>query len=165
MAKLSPMRLIFGLFLIVLVVIGEIILDHFQLPTWPAFMIMIFFFVEHMDIKKAPNILVGGLFGIACLILAKFFVMALAPSLGPALPKLLFVVIIVYLIVALGEIIPLVFNNYAFMFLTVSVLAMKTPDPKPLVWMGVELIGGAIFIAGIMGILKIVGAIAKKTAK
>jgi hypothetical protein len=127
-------------------------------------MIMIFFFVEHMDIKKAPNILVGGLFGIVCIILAKYFVEALAASLGTELSKLLFIIIIVYLIVALGEIIPILFNNYAFMFLTVSAVAIRTPGANPLIWMGVELAGGAIFIAGIMGIFKIMGALARKKA-
>jgi hypothetical protein len=162
--KFDKTRLIFGLFLIVLIVIGEIVLDTFKLPSWPAFMIMVFFFVEHMDIKKAPNILVGGLFGIACIVLIKFFIEALAPFLGPDLPKLIFIVVVVYAIVAFGEMLPILLNNYAFMYLIVSGVAARTPDPNPFIWMAVEVVGGGIFIAGIMGILKLLGAMAKKKA-
>ena len=82
MAKLSKDRLIFGVLLIVLVALGEIVLAHFKLATWPAFMVMIFFFEAHMDTKKIANILVGGLFGIANLIIIKIFLQIAGPSLG-----------------------------------------------------------------------------------
>ena len=95
MAKLSKDRLIFGVFLIILVALGEIILGHLKLATWPAFMVMIFFFEAHMDMKKAPNILVGGLFGIANLLIIMFFLEAVGPALGMELAKLLYVLIFV----------------------------------------------------------------------
>ena len=88
MAKLSKDRLIFGVLLIVLVALGEIVLGHFKLATWPAFMVMIFFFEAHMDMKKAANILVGGLFGIANLIIIKIFLEAAAPSSGAGTGKI-----------------------------------------------------------------------------
>lgn len=164
MAKLDPQRLIFGLFLLVLIVVGELIMTHYHLPPWPAFMVMVFFFMEHMDPKKIPHILVGGVLGIVCIILIKPFIGILAPSIGAEAAKLLFIVIAVYAIVAFGEILPVLFNNFAFMFLIVSGVAIWTPEPKPLVWIGVELIGGGIFIAGILGILKIMGALAARKA-
>jgi hypothetical protein len=166
MAKLNPQRLVFGLFLLVLIVVGEVVLHHFEWPTWPAFMIMIFFFVEHMNTKKIPEILVGGCVGIACIILAKYMIGALAPIMGQQIATLVFIVVVVYAIVAFGEILPIVFNNYAFMFLTVSAAmanAGKAP-PDPFVWMAVELVAGGIFIAGIIGILKIMGALAARKA-
>jgi hypothetical protein len=162
--KFDKTRLIFGLFLIVLIIIGEIVFAVLKVPSWPAFMIMVFFFVEHMDKKKAPNILVGGLFGIACIVIAKYFVEALTPVIGGELAKLSFIVIIVYAIVAFGEMLPILFNNYAFMYLIVSAVAIKTPDPNPFIWMAVEVVGGGIFIAGILGIIKIIGAMAKRKA-
>jgi hypothetical protein len=162
--KLDPQRLVFGLFLLVLIVAGEVIMTHLGVPPWPAFMIMIFFFMEHMNVKKAPDMLIGGLFGIACIILIGMFVPALAPVLGTELSIILFICIFVYAIVAVGEMLPIVLNNYAFMFFTVSALAIKTPSPNPYIWMGVELIGGGLFIAGIIGILKLLGALAKKKA-
>jgi hypothetical protein len=164
MAKLSKDRLIFGVFLIVLVALGEIVLTHLKLAAWPAFMVMIFFFETHMDIKKAPNILVGGLFGIANLIIVMIFLEAAGPALGMELAKLLYVIVFVYLIVALGEIIPVLFNNYTFMYFLVAALAYKTPDQDIFSWMGVEVIGGALFIAGILGIIKILGFLATRKA-
>jgi len=43
--------------LIIVVALGMIILGKLGFPndTWPAFMVMIFFFEAHMDIKKAPT--------------------------------------------------------------------------------------------------------------
>lgn len=207
MAKVDPQRLIFGLFLIVLVLVGEVVLGHFKLPGWPAFMVMIFFIMEHMNKDKAPHILVGGLFGISCLILLTMFRSVFAPMLGIELATLLFVAIFIFAIVAFGEMVPMVLNNYAFMFFTVSagvagfakdaatgavtavvtaaagaagkvggaeaaaavVEAAKAPLPAPAIspvyiWMGIEVVGGVIFIAGILGIVKIITAMAMKKA-
>jgi hypothetical protein len=56
--------------------------------------------------------------------------------------------------------------NYAFMFFLIAGVAAKGPEPNVFVWMGVELIGGAIFIAAIMGIMKIMMSLAvRKAAK
>lgn len=169
MAKLNKERLIFGVFLLILIVIAEIILEHFHLATWPAFMVMIFFFEAHMDIKKAPNIIVGGLFGMICtLVLVKFWSPAVVPLVGPEVSKLVYICLAVYAIVAFGEIVPIVFNNYAFMYFMISGLAFKleyalVPQggavPNPLSWMAIEVVGGLVFIAGIIGIFKLMGAI------
>ncbi len=164
MAKLSKDRLIFGVFLIIVVALVEIISGKLGFPAWPAFMVMIFFFEAHMDIKKAPHILVGGLFGIINIILIKMYLDATAASMGLELAMLVYVIVFVYLIVALGEIIPVIFNNYAFMFFLVAAVAAKTPAPNVLVWMGVEVVGGAIVIAAVLGIVKILGSLAAKKA-
>jgi hypothetical protein len=164
MAKLSKDRLVFGVFLIIVVALGEIILGKLGLPSWPAFMVMIFFFEAHMDMKKAPNILVGGLFGIANLIIIKIFLEATAPSLGLELAKLIYVLVFVYAIVALGEVVPVLFNNYTFMYFLVAAVAAKAPNPNVFSWMGVEVVGGAIFIAAILGIMKILGSLAARKA-
>jgi hypothetical protein len=164
MASLSKDRLIYGLLLIVLIALGEIILARFKMAAWPAFMVMIFFFEAHMDTKKIANILVGGLFGIANLIIIKIFLQIAGPSLGLELAKLVYILVFVYFIVALGEIVPVLFNNYTFMFFLVAGVAAMTPAPNVFEWMGVEVVGGAIFIAGILCIMKIMGAMAKKKA-
>jgi len=164
MANLSKDRLVFGVLLIIVVALGEIILGKLGLPSWPAFMVMIFFFEAHMDMKKAPNILVGGLFGIANLIIIKIFLEAAAPSLGLELAKLIYVLVFVYAIVALGEVVPVLFNNYTFMYFLVAAVAAKAPNPNVFSWMGVEVVCGAIFIAAILGIMKILGSLAAKKA-
>jgi hypothetical protein len=162
-AKLDPQRLTFGVYLIILIVIAELVFHRLNVPGWPAFMVMIFFFMEHMDPKKIPHILIGGLCGIACIVGAKFFITALAPSLGLEAATILFVVVVVYSIVAFGEMVPKVFNNYAFMYLTVSGVAAKLPDPNPFLWMAIELVGGIALLAGIVAIGKIMAARAPRT--
>lgn len=154
-------RLVFGLYLLVLIAVAELIAGHFKLPAWPAFMAMIFFFVEHMDVKKAPHILVGGVFGIACILLAKPVVAALAPLLGVEIATLAYILGIVYAIVAFGEMAPMFFNNYAFMYLTVTGLAMHLPQPNPFLWMAVAGIGGAALIGGVVGIVKLMARSAR----
>ncbi|MGA2781278.1 MAG: hypothetical protein ABSF13_05080 [Smithella sp.] len=164
MAKLSKDRLVFGVFLIIVIALAEIIAGIFDFPAWPAFMVMIFFFEAHMDMKKASHILAGGLFGIANIILIKMFLGVAAASMGMEWALLVYVLVFVYMIVALGEVVPIIFNNYAFMFFLVAGVAAKAPEPNVFVWMGVEVIGGAIFIAAILGIIKILGALAAKKA-
>lgn len=152
MAKFNRQRLVFGLYLLVLIAVAELVAGRFELPAWPAFMAMIFIFVEHMDPRKAPHILVGGVFGIACILLASPIVGALAPLIGMELARLVYILAIVYAIVAFGEMAPMLFNNYAFMFLTVTGLAMHLPQPDPFQWMAVAGVGGGLLIAGVIGI-------------
>jgi hypothetical protein len=47
------------------------------------------------------------------------------------------------------------------MFFLVGALANPAAKVSPYVWMGVELVVGVIFIAGILGINKLVAAIVK----
>jgi hypothetical protein len=61
----------------------------------------------------------------------------------------------VYAIVAFGAMLPLLFNNFAFMYLTVTGVAVQAPDPNPYLWMAVTGIGGALLIAGVVGIDKL----------
>jgi hypothetical protein len=155
MPKFNRQRLVFGLYLLVLIALAELVAGHFKLPAWPAFMAMIFFFVEHMDVKKAPHILVGAVFGIACILLATPIVGALAPVIGVELATLAYILGIVYAIVAFGEMAPMFFNNYAFMYLTVTGVAMHLPQPNPYLWMAIAGIGGGLLIAGVVGIGKL----------
>jgi hypothetical protein len=155
MPKFDRVRLIFGLYLLVLIVIVELLAGALKVPAWPAFMAMIFFFVEHMEVKKAPHIVVGIVFGIALILLAKPIIAALAPLVGLDLARLSFVLILVYAIVAFGEMVPMLFNNYAFMALTVTGIAVLQPNPNPFLWMAIAAVGGSLLIAGVIGIGKL----------
>ena len=158
MPKFNRQRLVFGLYLLVLIAAAELSAGYLGVPAWPAFMAMIFFFVEHMNARKAPDILVGGICGIACILLAEPIIGALAPLMGFEFARLAYILGIVFAIVAFGEMLPLVFNNYAFMYLTVTGLAMHLPDPKPLLWMAVAGLGGGLLIAGVLGIVRFMSA-------
>ncbi|HLZ20005.1 MAG TPA: hypothetical protein VKO67_10340 [Smithellaceae bacterium] len=157
-------RLIFGVFLVILVGIAFMIFGHFKIPSWPAFLVMICFLETHMDKQKIPNILAGGLFGMANLIVIKYFIQFLAPYIGLEASVLLYMLIFIYAIIGLGESLPIVLNNYAFLFFTIVGIVYKLPDFNLFLLMGVELVGGAIFIAAILGIIKIVTIMAIKRA-
>lgn len=159
---LTKKSVLFGFFLIVFIIIFEIILAALSLPAWPAFMVMIFFFVAHEDTKQGPPIVIGGLAGILCAVLSEIFIDFLMPIMGHEAAKLLFIGLFVYAIVLLKDTIPYVFNSYAFMFFLVSAIARPTATVSPIVWMAVELIVGIIFILGILSINRIVSAILQK---
>jgi len=159
MKIVSAARLIFGAFLIVLIVLAELVFEALHVPAWPAFMIMVFFFVEHMNVKKAGEILVGGFVGIGAILLAAPTIGLFGPLVGAETARLIFIVGVVYAIVVLGEAIPLIFNNYAFMFLTVSALAVTGANPNPYLWMAIELVGGGALLLGIVAIGKLMAAI------
>lgn len=154
-------KLIFGVFLILLVAVFDIIFEHIKFPSWPAFMVMIFFFENHMNIQKVPHILFGGLLGILSIVLIKAFVTIAAPALGVNFAKLIFILAFIYAIVALGDSLPMLFNNYAFMFFLVSGVAAQISDvkPNPFLWIAIELFMGSLLVAGVLGILKLMGLI------
>lgn len=158
---LTKRNLIFGLLLVAFVIIFEILLAGLNLPAWPAFMVMIFFFVVHEDIKQTPPIIVGGLMGIFCVILLAVFVDLLRPLMAHEAAKLFFIGLFVFAIVLLQNVIPYVFNSYAFMFFLVSAIAKQMPNANPYVWMGVELVVGGVFVLGILGINRLVAALIK----
>ena len=213
----NKINVIFLVLLLVLIMAGELILEPMHYDIWPAFMIMIFFFMAHMNIKEAPEILLGSAFGLFNLVLIVYWFGLTVPFLGGDmakytdphtveamfLSKLIYIALFVALIVFLKDVIPWVFNNYAFMCFTVSaavaggntaaavaaktvagyangiaaaganpaaIAAMKAATDKAIAatvpvtnvyqWIGIELIGGAIFIVGIYGINKLLGKIA-----
>lgn len=151
--------ILFGFLLVAFIIVFEIILARLNLPAWPAFMVMIFFFVAHEDMKAVPHILIGGLGGIFCVVLIREFTHALAPLMGEEAAKLTFIGLFVYAIVLLKDAIPSVFNSYAFMFFLVAAIAARGPGANPYVWMGIEIVVGAVFIAGILLINRVVAAL------
>ncbi|HEX3984614.1 MAG TPA: DUF1097 family protein [Acidisoma sp.] len=153
--RFNRQRLIFGLYLIVLIAVAELLLDYLKLPGWPAFVALVLFFIEHMDVRKVPNILVGAAVGIAFIILAPYGIGLLAHLLGAQWGQLTYILLVIYAIVAFGEMLPLLFNNHAFMFLTVAALALEGPKPAPWLWMAMAVIGGGILIGGVLLIIRI----------
>lgn len=155
--KFNRHSLIFGLYLLVLVAIAQYVGDYFELPIWPAYMCLIFFFVDQADAKKAPHIIVGGIAAIAGILLFTPVIGFLDPYIGVEASKTGLILALVYAIVAFNASLPIVFNNYTFMFFTVSGLALRAPGASPFIWMAVTRLGGGLLIGGVMGIGKIVG--------
>ncbi|MGA7825980.1 MAG: hypothetical protein WCA14_17475 [Steroidobacteraceae bacterium] len=157
MMRLNRRRLVFGLYLIVLVAIAELVSGYLKVPIWPAFVALVLFFIEHMNVKRVPAILIGALVGIAMILAAPSTIALFARALGPQWGQLAYILLAVYLIVALGEMLPLMFNSFAFMYLTIAGLALATPNPNPYLWAVMAAVGGALLIAGAVLIEKMVG--------
>jgi hypothetical protein len=157
MVKFNRQRLIFGLYVLALIVITELVTGYFKLPGWPAYAAWVLFFIEHMNAQKAPHILVGAIAGLVLIVLAGPVIGLLAPVIGPEWGRMVYILAAVYSIFAFGEMIPLVLNNYAFMFLTISGLALQTPNPNPYLWMAMAAVGGGLLIAATLAVGKFLG--------
>ncbi len=156
--KFNRRRLILGLYVLAFIVVTELAAGHFKLPAWPAFVAWVLFFGEHMNPRRAPHILVGSAAGIGMLLLAPIAIGALAPAIGVEWARLVYILAAVYSIFAFGEMIPMVLNNYTFMFFTVAGLASTAPNPDPYLWIVMEAAGGGLLIGATIIAGKIVGA-------
>lgn len=168
MGKISIEKSVFGIFLLVLIAAGEVVAHFLHLPAWPAFLIMIFFFMAHMDRKQIPHMLVGCTYGILLTIVLVKVVMALIAAGVPRLAAVVgFVLVFVYSIVLLADVLPWLFNNYAFMSFLFATTYMKTAEAAdPFVLVAILLVGGGLFLLGIIGIANLTGKILapRKTA-
>lgn len=113
---------------------------------WPAFLpLPLFFLSGGSDKKQLINIFVGAVVG---LLLAA----ALAPAVGFLVKSaglglqpgiLLIVGLVVFLIIALGGVAPMLFNNFTFIYFTVAVIF---PKQATLPWLETLIVGGAFFV-------------------
>ena len=156
--KFNRRRLILGLYVLALIVITELVSGHLELPVWPAFVAWVLFFGEHMNPKKAPHILIGAATGIGLVMLAPTVIGLLAHLIGAEWGRLIYILAAVYAIFAFGEMIPLVLNNYTFMFFTVAGLALAAPHPNPQLWLLMEAAGGGLLIGATIVVGRIIGA-------
>ena len=156
--KFNRRRLNLGLYVLALIVIIELVTGHFKLPAWPAFVAWVLFFGEHMNPKRAPHILIGAAAGIGLVMLAPIVIGLLAHLIGIEWGRLIYILAAVYAIFAFGEMIPLVLNNYTFMFFTVAGLALAAPHPNPQLWLLMEAAGGGLLIGATIVIGRIIGA-------
>lgn len=147
-----------GLLIILVIFIGEIILEFTNLCGWPAFMVMVFYFLSHTDRSKIKEIIIGGFAGIMISALLVLYLEALAPSFGAFIPKIIFIGIFVFSIVLFNKYVPWILNDYTFMFFLVSstVLGLTGELNDVLIWGSTQLIGGTLLILGIEGVKKLV---------
>lgn len=156
-------RTVFGILISVLVLVALVIFERFEIPGWPAFLVMILYFVVHQNNAAIRDIVIGGAFGIFCYYLAELFIKATAPTMGILTPTLIFVGVFVFLIVLLTDILPYLFNSYAFMYFLISSVATAS-EHEPLmwlIWIGSEVIGGLLLILGVIGSAKVLTSMVK----
>ncbi|WP_018084313.1 hypothetical protein [Desulfurispora thermophila] len=163
-------KIVMGLLIVAVVLVAFVIFEKFKISSWPAYVAMILFFIVHENVALVPNIIIGGAFGIFSYFLLGLFVKATAMSMGGIfLPVLIFVGVFVFLIVLLTDILPYLFNSFAFLYFTISTVASASEGAHaPLMWVrwvGCEIIGGLLLIAGVIGTLKVVGSMIKSTVK
>jgi hypothetical protein len=156
--KFNRRRVILGLYVLALIVITELVTGHLELPAWPAFVAWVLFFGEHMSPKRTPHILIGAAAGIGLVMLAPIVIGLLAHLSGAEWGRLIYILAAVYAIFAFGEMIPLVLNNYTFMFFTVAGLALAAPHPNPQLWLLMEAAGGGLLIGATIVVGRIIGA-------
>ena len=155
--KFNRRRLILGLYVLALIVITELVTGYLQVPAWPAFVAWVLFFVEHMNPKRAPHVLIGAAAGIGLVLLAPLVIGWLANFIGAEWGRLIYILAAVYAIFALGEMIPLVLNSHTFMLFTVAGLALTAPHPNPQLWLLIEAVGGALLIGATIVVGRIIG--------
>ena len=155
--KFNRRRLILGLYVLALIVITELVTHYLKLPAWPAYVAWVLFFVEHMNPKRAPHVLIGAATGIGLVILAPSVIGWLAHFIGADWGRLIYILAAVYAIFALGEMIPLVLNSHTFMLFTVAGLALATPGPNPWLWLLVEAVGAGLLIGATILVCRLIG--------
>ena len=150
-------RLILGLYVLAFIVITELVTHYLKLPAWPAYVAWVLFFVEHMNPKRAPHVLIGAAAGIGLIILAPSVIGLLAHLIGADWARLIYILAAVYAIFAFGEMIPLVLNSHTFMLFTVAGLALATPHPNPWLWLLMEVAGAGLLIGATVVAGRIIG--------
>ena len=156
--KFNRHRLILGLYVLALIVITELVTQPLKQPAWPAYVTWVLFFVEHMNPKRAPHILIGAAAGIGLVILAPSVIGLLAHLSGADWGRLTYILAAVYAIFAFGEMIPLVLNSHTFMLFTVAGLALATPHPNPPLWLLMAAAGGGLLIGATIVAGRLIGA-------
>jgi hypothetical protein len=165
--KFDKVRLLFGLFLLPVVAIGSIIAHVIEIPAWPAFLVMIFFFMVQRDKKQIPNIMVGTAFGILMIYPMGILIKIFEGTFSTFTVGLVYILVFIIAIIVFGEMVPIILNNYAFLAMLVTIVEMGRPDRvHPLKLLAMEVVGGALFIGAILGIVKILTIIfTRKMAK
>ena len=124
-------HIILGLVIATCVVLGVYIMGLFGIHmVWPAFFIMISFFLMGADVKNLPTIMIGAVSGLVFAFLLATFLTPLQQSIGDPAATLLLVWIAVFVIAALGEVLPYICNNYAFAYFTIALIEIPVVAEK-----------------------------------
>src|SRR6202140_1463176 len=89
--------------------------------------------------------------------LAPIVIGFLPPPIGAPTGRLIYIFRPGYAMEAFGEMIPLVLNNYTFMFFTVAGLALAVPNPNPQLWLLMEAAGGGLLIGATIVVGRVIG--------
>ncbi|MFZ5595871.1 MAG: DUF1097 domain-containing protein [Bacillota bacterium] len=154
---------IIGVIVAFWVCVTVVLLGIFKVhDTWPAFMVLVLFFLSGQDTKSFKNIFAGGAVGILLAFGLVTGIGILVPmGIGMTAATLILVAVAIFLIVALGGVANIFFNNYAFIYFTIALI--YAADQNPVMWIITMLLGGA-FLSGCI-LLSIKGLTSLMTRK
>jgi hypothetical protein len=136
---------------VTIVILGIFKIHH----VWPALLTLLFFFEKGGDVKNLPNIFVGAVVGLLLASLVPIAVEAIAPAVGVLAGSLIVVFVLVFLIIILGDVAHMFFNNYAFVYFTIALIFGK--EQLTVQWLIVLVAGGIFFTGGILVFAKLLG--------
>ena len=153
---ISTLKLVAGISVAVWILVTIEILSKFNIhQVWPAALVVLFFFLGHADTKNIPNIFVGAAIGLLMAAALPICVKYLAPTLGLKPAIYVMVGVMVFLIVALGDVAHIAYFTIALIFheqLTVH-------------WLATLVFAGAFFLFAVLYSIKwVMQALAKTPA-
>lgn len=132
-----------------------------SVPTWPMYFVTIFFFTMGGDKKNIAMIFLSGALGIIFAYALIHIATALMPFTGEALAVPIILFIILALVIVGGEVLPIVFNNITFAYLTIATIDITKIDTLLTHWLLMLFIGGGIILCGALLCIKVTGALLK----
>jgi hypothetical protein len=146
-------NVVIGLVIAVWAVILMVVLSIFGImQMWPAFLVMLLFFETGANPKNLINIMVGGIVGLGLAYVVPKIVAAWTPSLTVGGAILLLVFLVISIVIALKDFLPIVFNNYLMLYWTVAGIIPEQDTAK---WMLTLVLGGLLVVGGIIGTLRL----------
>ncbi|PKM94963.1 MAG: hypothetical protein CVU84_08545 [Firmicutes bacterium HGW-Firmicutes-1] len=120
--------------------------------AWPAFMPFVLFTLIGWKTDQIKNIFCGGVVGILMGGLVLKGIYLVIGKTGVYNTLLIPIFIAIFLLVVLGETLPMLFNNYTFCFYTIT---FASPQQDTLQWLIVMLLGGAFYFGGMLMLLRL----------
>jgi len=142
--KFSAIKVFEAFIFALMITIVIFLLSLFNIKdAWPATIALLFFFEGKAETGNLKKIFLGAATG---LILASFLpkcVKIMTPVFGNEPGILLTVFFFIFLIIALGNLVQLIFNNYAFCFFTIALIYQ---EQDTISWMLSLLLGGGLLV-------------------
>ncbi|MCT4635702.1 MAG: hypothetical protein N4A31_05640 [Rickettsiales bacterium] len=123
--------------------------------TWPAYLVVIFFFNSHFDTSKLKSIFGGGTMGLILGYTFPIILSTLTPIIGPEYAFYALIGITLLAIIGLGPVADFLFNPVTFAYALLVLLNMGEVHEHIFTWLLTHFIGGALCIGGIYGVVKI----------
>ncbi len=160
---ITTVKLVAGISVAVWILVTIEILGRFNIhQVWPAALVVLFFFLGHADTKNIPNIFVGAAVGLLMASALPVCVKFLVPTLGLKPAIYVMVGVMVFLIVALGDVAHIAFNDYNFAYFTIALIF---PEQLTVHWLATLVFAGAFFLFAVLYSIKwIMQALAKAPA-